>query len=546
MTDFTKIFGIPGAGKTTRLLTELGEIISSGGSIDSVCFVTFSKSAGLEIKRGVSEKFGVEFNQLLFYGTIHSICNRLLGWDLKGGNQHLASDNDKADYLSQYGLTYPINNSAFGGLPETSISEEYISQISDEEKIFAVINLCNNRLIPLKNWKQTEVFFDDIDPSYIYEICKGWKEYKWEKGLVDFDDMLIESVSQSLTLPVETLFVDEFQDLTPLLYKVFSCWSKDMENVIVAGDDDQTIYTWAGASPSFLLKLDAEEEMLSNSHRVPSDILVKAEALISTVENRQSKEFHACNPGGEFIHLTSPSFDSLLKYLPVDPAKSVYFLFRTNYLANIFCESYLVPYGIPFTKLKPRLRMPDVWTKRLVDIRNALVNIQQEKMLTCSEVKRLIKILPSCSKGNYDGYVRYGRKTWFKKENKKNEWTVRDILNDLLVKLPIWNDRIVLRKIGSDLQQKAYTANMQQSYYQASPFKIKVGTLHSAKGLEADVVYVFNNHSKAIEEHLLENGQSAINAEKRLFYVGITRARETCVLIDGFFDKFVFDMEVWL
>lgn len=254
MTDFTKIFGIPGAGKTTRLLAELDEIISSGGSIGDVCFVTFSKSAGLEIKRDVSEKFGVEFNQLLFYGTIHSICNRMLGWDLKGGNPRLASDDDKADYLSQYGLTYPINNSAFSGLPDNAISEECVSQMRDEEKIFAVINLCNSRLISLKNWKKTDIVFDDIDPSYIYEICKGWKEYKCRNSLVDFDDMLIETVSQNLVPPVKTLFVDEFQDLTPLLYNVFSCWSKDMENVIVAGDDDQTIFTWAGCITKFFIE----------------------------------------------------------------------------------------------------------------------------------------------------------------------------------------------------------------------------------------------------------------------------------------------------
>ncbi|MCW3986978.1 MAG: UvrD-helicase domain-containing protein [Candidatus Bathyarchaeota archaeon] len=192
--DSTKFFGIPGSGKTTRMLTELEKITSAGMPLEQIAFVTFSKSAGEEIKNRILNKFDVDRSDLVWCGTIHSICNRLLDWDLKNNIPKLATEHDRADYLLQYGLTYPIVNTFSTDIPETTISDGDIGEVSDEEKIFAVINWCNNRLVPLNNWKNIEVTFDHIDPSFVFEICKGWLEYKQEKGLVDFDDMLLKTI----------------------------------------------------------------------------------------------------------------------------------------------------------------------------------------------------------------------------------------------------------------------------------------------------------------------------------------------------------------
>ena len=305
MPEITKFYGIPGAGKTTKLISELEK---SEQSLSSMCFVTFSRSTGMEIKKRISEKFDIDRKELFFFGTIHSICNRLLDWDLKNNNPKLVTDYEKADYLSRYGLSHPIKYSG-SDIPEIAITDVEITEISDAEKIFAIINWCNHRLVPLEQWRNINVTFSEIDPSDVAGICKGWSKYKNENGLVDFDDMLLQTIKQHLVPYSKILFVDEFQDLTPLLYKVYSLWSKDTDKTFVAGDDDQTIYTWSGASPHFLLDLDAEEIILSKSYRVPSNILKKAESLISTVEDRKHKSFLSANEGGQFVHLYLPNFE---------------------------------------------------------------------------------------------------------------------------------------------------------------------------------------------------------------------------------------------
>jgi len=246
--------------------------------------------------------------------------------------------------------------------------------------------------------------------------------------------------------------------------------------------------------------------------------------------------------GGRFIHLISPSFEELLKY--VVPDKSIYFLFRTNYLAHKFCSEHLIPEGIPFSPLGSKSPLPDIWTHKLVDVRDAFVRMHQNKPLHKKHVSQLLHILPSCSRGKRDGYVRYGKKSWFKNKSKKTEWNVADLFKEIFVEIPLWNSQPILSHLGNDLQIKSYLANVQNKYWSLNPWRIRVGTIHAVKGLGGDIVFVFNNHTSKTENEILDKGQPVIDSEKRVYYVAVTRTVETCIFIDKFFDTFVFDLEL--
>ena len=189
-----------------------------------------------------------------------------------------------------------------------------------------------------------------------------------------------------------------------------------------------------------------------------------------------------------------------------------------------------------------RSQIPNIWTHKLFDIRDAFVKIRQNKPLYRIHVSQLLRILPSCSKSKRDGYVRYGEKTWFRKESKKKIWSVTDLFKELFVELPPWNSQQILSHLGNDLQIKSYLANIQNRHWNLNPYDIKVGTIHAVKGLEDEIVFVFNNHTSKIENEILDKGQPVIDTEKRLYYVAVTRTIETCILIDNFFDTFVFDL----
>lgn len=536
---------MPGAGKTTQLGYKLIEKLNNEHDIYDICFCTFSKSQANDIKDRISKKVNVERKELnqSYFGTIHHCCVKLLDWDLKNKNPSLATDLDKAKFLSKWGFNYPVKSNAPNSLPESILTDDDISEATDEEKIFSVINWCNQRLIPLKNWKESKVSFYSIDPGIIYDICKSWNEYKQNNNLVDFDDMLLDIVQNDYAPSCKILFVDEFQDLTPLLYKVISTWGENVEeSFYVAGDDDQTIYTWSGANPDYLLNFNAQTQILSESFRVPSEIITKANSLIETISNRQNKQLSSKKQGGKFIYLKSPTKDDILKYIEqIKSEKTIFFLFRTNYLAELWCKEILLPFGIPYKKLKHGIRIPDPWSKKVIALRNFFVKIKRNIPINKFELKNLIKILPSCSRGRLDSYVRWGKKKSFD-EDANNEFNVRKILTDYLTKIPTFNSNIIQREFN-DVQRVTFNQNLSSKYSLFNPYNIRVGTLHSAKGLEADVVFVFNNHGQKTEQFLLEHGQFARDCETRLYYVGITRAKETCLLVDDFFNKYIFGME---
>jgi len=350
--------------------------------------------------------------------------------------------------------------------------------------------------------------------------------------------MLLDVLKSESIPPCKILFVDEFQDLTPLLYKIIMMWAKTMEQVYISGDDDQTIYTWSGANPNFLLNLPGKEEVLSKSYRVPLNILQKANSLINLVGNRRQKSYSSVKKHGEFIHLNSPLDKDILDLIPYD--KTVFFLFRTNYLARLFINKFLLKYGIPFSKIKINQKIPGIWTTQLLELCSGLLKLESGNPLTLAEVRRLVEFLPSCSKGNADSFVYYGIKSKIKKKGQRALWTKQDIFDEVLARIPKWNSSFIAKGLN-DPQRKALNHYMLGEFKKVNPFNIKIGTLHSCKGLEADVVFVFNNHTKKTEEAILEN-PNIWDQEARLYYVGMTRAKETCVFVDDYFGKFIFDM----
>jgi len=77
LTEIDKIFGIPGAGKTERLLTKIEKYMSEGTFLNDICYVTFSKAAAKDAIKRIKNKFDIEDNPL-YFGTIHSICKQML------------------------------------------------------------------------------------------------------------------------------------------------------------------------------------------------------------------------------------------------------------------------------------------------------------------------------------------------------------------------------------------------------------------------------------------------------------------------------------
>ena len=88
----------------------------------------------------------------------------------------------------------------------------------------------------------------------LFNVLINYEIYKKELGVIDYVDMILEAYLQNLKINTRILIVDEFQDLSPLQYKLYKLWSDNKEEVYLAGDDDQTIYNFICANSEFLLE----------------------------------------------------------------------------------------------------------------------------------------------------------------------------------------------------------------------------------------------------------------------------------------------------
>lgn len=259
------IFGPPGTGKTTELLN-----MARG---KRALFLSFTKAAALEVRSRLGED-GAEITA----STLHS-----LAFSVMGVNKAQVVDKKKmAEFAKETGIP-------FKG------SEDGSDELQEGDEYASVLSFSNNRMIP-----RTEAYEHFGCPGTRHKFLNFVNSYeKWKKtyGYIDFDDMLVNWRQSGITLDHEHIFLDEAQDCSPLQWSVFMAVVRPDCNVVVAGDDDQAIYEWNGASPhgmmDFLQATDGEMRVLGQSHRIPLSVhKLVHDRILSQMSHRVEKKFN--------------------------------------------------------------------------------------------------------------------------------------------------------------------------------------------------------------------------------------------------------------
>jgi superfamily I DNA/RNA helicase len=196
-------------------------------------------------------------------------------------------------------------------------------------------------------------------PATFKYFVESYENYKREYGFLDFDDMLElfeKSLSKDPHTPVacvDKLLIDEAQDLTPMQWSIVEMLSEQAVETVIAGDDDQSVYTWMGADPSIFINMKRfPHEVLEQSHRVPKKVYDQAMAVISQIENRVEKNYRPRQGTGK-LHF-SPNV-SEEDFRACDDNMMV--LFRDRYRMRDFekiLREEMIPYSViggssPFT-----------------------------------------------------------------------------------------------------------------------------------------------------------------------------------------------------
>ena len=502
------IFGPPGTGKTTFLTRQIKRASRKYHSEDVVA-CSFTSAAARELAG--RNKVLPESN----IGTIHSICYHALEEPPIAELQRDALDEWNAQH------------------PEWRIETE--GKGIDEPITGG----------PLMQYNRDRATFSD--PSNP-EFAKEWNKWKEDEGLYDFTDLLMAAPE---TLDAEVLMVDEAQDLTPLQWHIVRQWGADVQWFVTCGDDDQLLYAFLGAKPDPLLEGDPEHRtILGQSYRVPAAVHEQSQQWIKKLGDRRvEKPFEARDePGwaGE-RELTLRHPEGLVSEIrsKVNDDLECMVLASCSYMLQSLLTC-LRNNGIAFHN--PYRRKRGDW--------NPLGTTGQ----------RIISFLNCCRKANQhlparqwwdwlemvrsSDNLKRGAKKWLRQQAEANanlhitdlEWAIQ---SPELVEAMENRDLEWIQDNSTKRFEKALEYPMQvyetlgTGGLRQNPHVI-VGTIHSVKGGEADVVYLSPDISAAAKRGLDCAREWHREALIRQFYVGMTRAKKELHLLQNSSKNYIY------
>ncbi|RYJ12793.1 ATP-dependent helicase [Halogeometricum borinquense] len=568
----TRLFGGPGSGKTTALLDRVEEMLEDDDvTIRDILVVSYTRAAAAEIRERLAERLDISPRALQGnVATMHAKAYELL--DLSRND--VVGEKDKKEFCEEYGVEF---EDEYGGAGRrtarsTTIGNKIIAtsqwlqrtrrDVADWYDVPFNWNVEEVRLPPeidpnaQEGNKYTPTWPSDDDRIDVPGVIRGWRKYKGDNGLVGFADMLERVRQRSLVPNVDYLVIDEFQDITTLQYDVYQEWLPHLEGVLIAGDDDQVVYAWQGADPNLLLDAERDEDVvLPNSYRLPSRILDVVNEEIRHIDKRQEKDLHPRKEGGVVEGVASPSMLDLARNVRYtieedEDDESIMVLFRARYQMFQFIDEFL-PLGIPFSVLTDQ-RM---WTDRLTEYVEAIEKLEREENINGLEARRLADMLQESAFGSNE------RDDLFDYIDELQEETGVEDLTDLEVEPDVITDHApfvpdgaaagdMVRKVTS-FQRKSVEAYFAGEYQGMDPNRVRVGTIHSAKGREADHVFVSTDLTEKVVEQMAASVDDEevsgveefttstdpvpilTDNERRVFYVGMSRARERLVILEN-------------
>ncbi len=451
-----------------------------GTSPTKIAFLTFTKAARYEalIRTGKREE---EFPYLK---TIHSICYR----QLTVGKDQIVRPESIRDFGKRIGVkvtgaTHDPWIEEFERGVDAPTREDFLIQANHAGRHRGVMLKEALRGLPM-----------EIDFKFATWFTRAYHDWKFANGLLDYTDLLTRYVEYGKPLDIDTIFIDEAQDLSDLQWKAVFRLGENAKKWFICGDDDQAIFHWAGADSHIFQDLKADEtKVLNQSYRVSKAVHKAAMRIANRISKRMEKEYSPTESEGlvaDAGYLGTMNFKH-----------KTFVLFRNHYRGGQFAQFFRSEY-IPFIGKGSIVQS--------VDVRSALYAYSQ--LTKFGEVESIhAKALIRYANEDYiDGMA----STLVKQKAKVK-------IQEVFIQEPRLHDwfRILshlpnIDTIGPYIHKNGIAA-------MASP-RIELLSIHQSKGREAHTVVMDPEMSKATWLGMTSNPDD----EHRVQYVGITRAKE--------------------
>lgn len=492
--DQTLILGAPGCGKTTTLLNCIEKHLNEGVSPTQIAYVSFTKKAVEEAIERTIAKFGGSEVDYPYFRTLHSLCFRHIGAE----NNKIFDGAQKIQFGKYVGVGFAeMGDEAVNGMTPGTSREDWCLFIE---------NLARNRLVSIEDQFAKE----DQPPADIHMVryfAEAFHRFKTDNFLMDFTDMLATFVANGNPIDVEVAIIDEAQDLSPLQWQVVKTAFKNAKKVYIAGDDDQAIHEWAGADIDQFLSLGGEKIVLNQSYRIPHKVWEISQKIITPVKHRYEKVFNSREEPG-----TVEEYGTLDMILPEKLEGTSMWLARHVYMLPKI-EAMLKSAGMIYNRRGGSTSVP----KAERDVIYHWEHLRAGHDVSGKAVKDIYGYIEG------KGRIAHGFRTKVEKEIDTNGlFKLSDLKSDwgLLIDWP-WFE--ALNKIGDD-NKHYYLAILRKHGSKAlvSPPTASVNTIHGVKGGEADHVIIMTDLTKRTYEAYVQNPDT----ERRVFYVGVTRAKK--------------------
>ena len=566
----------PGSGKTLTIAKRI-EYLNMKHKVtpEEILVITFTKYPAWEMKNRTRSICGPSSYAVTF-GTFHGIYYGILKWAYRLNQSNLLSDEEKYRILREIlpGIDWDQE-------PEADEEKDYLQELAIE------IGNVKNNCMDIEEYEPVKYTTEKFRKLY-----RTYEETKKKYRKIDFEDMLIQCRDLFMKRPdilkkwqekFQYILVDEFQDVNQAQYDVVRMLAAPQDNLFVVGDDDQSVYGFRGAKPGIMKEFmkdypKARQILLDVNYRSSGYIVKGALRVIGNNKIRFEKKIEAFRKPDETVHVQEvkdpvQEAEYVLERIREYREKGVSYtemavLYRTNVDARAMSE-LMTEYQIPFVMKEHLNNIYEhfIALDMISYLRLSQGEYDRKYFLQIANRPNRYLTRESMKTGNvsYESLRRYYRdKDWMVDRIDQLEWDMKMICD----KTPYAAIQYIRKRMGYDEFLKEYAAYRkissedlfavleeiwqnskgygtikewfehiesygkmlkEQNKKNGEKEGVNLMTMHAAKGLEFDTVFVIEANEGSCP-YKKATANEEIEEERRLFYVAMTRAKRKLVI----------------